>query len=51
MMEEMQNQQQWDELVDYENMADENQLEPDYFIDRPPAPFFVPNPEGDNKDV
>ena len=25
----------WDELSDYENMVDERQLEPDYYIDRP----------------
>jgi hypothetical protein len=38
-------------MQDYENMVDEQQLEPDYFIDRPPAPVYVPNPDGDNKDV
>jgi hypothetical protein len=32
-------------------MIDERQLEPDYFIDRPPAPVYVPNPDGENKDV
>lgn len=44
---EMQNQNPWgklllrlisiiiDELSDYDNMLDENQLEPDYYIDRP----------------
>lgn len=26
---------EWDELSDYENMVDERQLEPDYYIDRP----------------
>jgi radial spoke head protein 3 len=40
---------EWDELSDYENMVDERQLEPDYYIDRPPSPIFVPNPEGDPK--
>jgi hypothetical protein len=30
-------------------MVDEQQLEPDYYIDRPPSPIFVPNPEGDPK--
>jgi len=30
-------------------MVDEDQLEPDYYIDRPPSPIFVPNPEGDPK--
>ncbi len=33
MMEAQQN--DWDELSDYENMIDERQLEPDYYIDRP----------------
>ena len=33
MMEAQQN--EWDELSDYENMVDERQLEPDYYIDRP----------------
>lgn len=51
MYEEMQNQQQWDELQDYENMVDERQLEPDYYIDRAPAPVYIPNAEGDDKDV
>lgn len=32
---DMQNQNCWDELSDYENMVDEQQLEPDYYIDRP----------------
>jgi radial spoke head protein 3 len=26
-------------------------LEPDYFIDRPPAPTYIPNPEGDDRQV
>lgn len=39
---DMQNQNQWDELSDYENMVDEQQLEPDYYIDRPvTTPFIV----------
>ncbi len=33
MMEASKN--EWDELSDYENMVDEMQLEPDYYIDRP----------------
>jgi radial spoke head protein 3 len=48
-MMDMAQQNQWDELDDYENMIDEAQLEPDYYIDRPPSPIFVPNPEGDPK--
>lgn len=34
-MVDMQNQNQWDALSDYDNMIDEDQLEPDYYIDRP----------------
>ena len=30
---------------------DENELEPDYYIDRPPSPLFIPNPDGDNKAI
>lgn len=50
-MQEMEEPQIWDELIDYENMADERQLEPDYFIDRPSVPIFIPNPEGEIKAV
>lgn len=32
-------------------MVDERQLEPDYFIDKPPAPTYIPNPEGDDREV
>lgn len=41
----------WEELSDYDNMVDEMQLEPDYYIDRPPSPIFIPNPEGDGKEI
>ena len=44
-------QNQWEDLSDYDNMVDEQQLEPDYYIDRPPSPIFVPNPEGDLKHI
>lgn len=27
------------------------QLEPDYFINRPPTAEFIPNPEGVNQEV
>jgi len=36
-------------LSDYENMVDENTIEPDYFIDRPPSPFFYQNSPGYDK--
>jgi hypothetical protein len=31
---------EWDELSDYENMVDERQLEPDYYIDRPVSTYY-----------
>ena len=34
-----------------DNMMDENELEPDYYIDHPPSPLFIPNPDGDNKAI
>lgn len=40
-----------DELSDVDNMMDENELEPDYYIDRPPSPIFLPNPEGEQKAI
>lgn len=30
-------------------MVDEDQLEPDYYIDRPPSPIYIPNPDGEIK--
>ena len=32
-------------------MIDEQQLEPDYYIDRPPSPVFIPHHEGDDKKI
>lgn len=48
-MAQMQSANLWEELSDHQNMVDEFELEPDYFIDRPPDAIFIPNPEGDNK--
>ena len=42
-------QHDWEELSDHENMVDEQQLEPDYFIDRPNTAQFIPNEEGQDK--
>ena len=39
-MQEVQNSNPWDELSDQENMIDENELEPDYYIDRPVTIFI-----------
>lgn len=30
---------------------DENELEPDYIIDRPPTPEFIPNEKGIDKET
>lgn len=40
-MMDMQNQNQWDALSDYDNMVDEEQLEPDYYIDRPVSQYSI----------
>jgi hypothetical protein len=32
-------------------MIDEEQLEPDYYIDREPTPVFIPHHEGHNKKI
>jgi hypothetical protein len=39
----------WEELDDYENMVNEVQVEPDYFIDRPPSAVFMPAIRGKDK--
>jgi hypothetical protein len=50
-MMEMENQNEWAELNDYDNMMDENELEPDYFIDKPPTPIFMENPKGTDQET
>lgn len=47
----MNNQNPWEELSDHENQINELDIEPDFYIDRPPTPIFIPNPEGDNKQI
>lgn len=42
----MQPQHDWIELDDRYNMVDESQLEPDYYIDRPPSATYIPDEEG-----
>lgn len=39
----------WEELSDHHNMVEEDQLEPDFFIDRPPEASYIPNEKGSNK--
>ena len=36
------NQQIYDDLSDVENMVDEQEVEPDYFVDRPPDAIYIP---------
>ena len=38
-----------EELSDYENQVDENEIEPDYFIDRPPSAVYIPDEAGHDK--
>jgi len=38
----------WLELDDRYNMVDENMLEPDYYIDRPPSATYIPDEEGND---
>lgn len=40
---------QWEELSDHQNMIDEDQIEPDYFIDRAPDATYIPNEKGHEK--
>lgn len=48
-MQQMQSANAWEELSDHQNMIDEYDLEPDYYIDRAPDAIFIPNPEGEIK--
>ena len=41
----------WEELSDYEKIVDERELEPDYYIDKPPTPVFKENPKGTDREV
>jgi radial spoke head protein 3 len=36
-------------LSDYENMVNEAEVEPDFFIDRPPTAIYVPDSPGHDK--
>ena len=39
----------WEELEDFENMANEFDIEPDYFVDKAPNAIYVPLPKGRDK--
>lgn len=48
-MYQIQSQNVWEELSDNQNMINEFDLEPDYFIDKAPEATFIPNEKGQNK--
>ena len=39
----------WEELSDRDGYIPENELQPDFYIDRPPSAVFIPNPSGQTK--
>lgn len=41
----------WIELDDRYNMVDESQIEPDYYIDRPPSATYIPDEEGNDQAI
>ena len=41
----------WIELDDRYNMIDESQIEPDYYIDRPPSATYIPDEEGNDQQI
>ena len=48
-MAQMQSANVWEELSDHQNMVNEYDIDPDYYIDRPPTAVFIPNPKGERK--
>ncbi len=48
-MMQMQPSNVWEDLSDHQNMIDEYDLEPDYFIDRAPDAMYIPNEKGYSK--
>ena len=47
----MQPMHDWIELDDRYNMVDESQIEPDYYIDRPPSATYIPDEEGTDRAI
>ena len=45
-MVQMQNANLWEDLSDYQNMTNEMEIEPDFYVDNAPAAVFIPNPKG-----
>ncbi len=50
-MQQMQPMHDWQELDDRYNMIDESQIEPDYYIDRPPSATYIPDEEGTDQGI
>ncbi len=51
MMQSMQQHHDWTELDDRHRMVDEAQIEPDYYIDRPPSAIYIPDEEGTDQAI
>ena len=45
----MTRQNNWEELSDRDGFIAEQEIQPDYYVDRPPDAVFIPNPEGETK--
>lgn len=41
----------WDQLSNEDEAEDPHQIEPDFVVDRPPTPEFIPNEKGIDKEV
>ena len=41
----------WIELDDHYNMKNESEIEPDYYIDRPPSATYIPDEEGTDQAI
>lgn len=48
-MQQMTRANYWEELSDGEGFIPETEIQPDYYIDRPPDAVFIPNPAGQVK--
>lgn len=51
MMEEEPNKESWDQLSNEEEAMDETLIKPDFVVDRPPTPDFIPNEKGVDKET
>ena len=51
MQQQMMPQHDWIELDDHYKMVDENMIEPDYYIDRPPSARYIPDEEGTDQAI